>query len=207
MLKNLIFDFGGIFIDLDKTAIPRSLQELGLKELTEEMIEQNLIYEKGLMSTEEFMEFYQTLLPDSSKEVLLDAWNSSLINIPKKRFDFLKKLKKNKAYRLILLSNTNDLHMRWVAENIGFYDDFKKCFDAFYLSHKINMRKPDKEIYEYVLQQNNLVAEESLFIDDLPENTKAAEELGIHTWNLNPEQEDVTELFTAKQELLGGEKH
>lgn len=64
------------------------------------------------------------------------------------------------------------------------------------------MSKPSSEIYEFVLTENNLNAQETIFVDDLKENTAAANRLGIHTWNLIPGQEDVTQLFTKKQTLF-----
>lgn len=76
------------------------------------------------------------------------------------------------------------------------YNQFKSSFEQFYLSHEIHFRKPDAEIYEFVLQQNNLVAEETLFVDDLKENTDSAQQLGIHVWNLDPSKDEVSELFT-----------
>jgi putative hydrolase of the HAD superfamily len=80
--------------------------------------------------------------------------------------------------------------------------EFKNCFEKFYLSHEIKLRKPNKEIYEFALKENNLIAEETLFIDDLEENTTAASALGIHVWNLIPNQEDVSQLFIKKQHLF-----
>ena len=80
--------------------------------------------------------------------------------------------------------------------------EFKNCFEKFYLSHEIKLRKPNKEIYEFALKENNLIAEETLFIDDLEENTTAASALGIHVWNLIPNQVYVSQLFIKKQHLF-----
>lgn len=101
-----------------------------------------------------------------------------------------------------MLSNTNEIHIDWIKENVSFFDEFKSYFDAFYLSHEINFRKPDAEIYEFVLKNHDLKPGECLFIDDTKENTDAAEALGIHTWNIDPTKEDVIELFKAKKELF-----
>ena len=75
------------------------------------------------------------------------------------------------------------------------YERFKSCFDKFYLSHEIHFRKPDASIYEYVLNENQLEADRCFFVDDTKENTQAAAQLGIHTWNNNPEKEDIINLF------------
>ena len=100
------------------------------------------------------------------------------------------------------MSNTNALHISWVKAQVSFYEDFKSCFNEFYLSHEIGLRKPNANIYEFVLQENNIIASESLFIDDTKENTDAASKLGIHTWNINEKTEDITNLFETKKHLF-----
>lgn len=197
MIKNIIFDFGDIFINLDKEATYRAMATLGVTEISQEMMRVYYRYEKGLMTTDAFIGFFYEKF-NIPKEKLIDAWNAILLDFPQKRLDFLKSLANSKKYRLFLLSNTNDLHISWVQNSLGdqFYTEFKNSFEKFYLSHEINFRKPDVEIYEFVLEENNLIANETLFVDDLKENTEAAKTLGIHTWNLIPENEDVTQLFS-----------
>ncbi|ARV16762.1 HAD family hydrolase [Polaribacter sp. SA4-12] len=199
MIKNIIFDFGDIFINLDKKATFNELEKLGITEISDEMMAVAHQYERGLISTDKFIEFFKEKFK-VVKEDLVFAWNSILLDFPLRRLDFLKELAKSKKYRLFLLSNTNDLHISSVKNSLGteFYNEFKNCFEQFYLSHEINFKKPDAVIYEFVLNENNLISEETLFVDDLKENTDAANTLGIHTWNLIPGQEDVTELFTKK---------
>ncbi len=196
MIKNIIFDFGDIFINLDKPATYREMAKLGVTDITEEMMSVYHKYEKGLISTEAFLNFYHDKF-SIAKEDLIFAWNAILSDFPKKRLDFLKDLADSKKYRLFLLSNTNDLHIKWIQDSLGkvFYNEFKNSFEQFYLSHEINFRKPDSEIYEFVLKENNLISDETLFVDDLKENTDAANKLGIHVWNLIPAKDDVTELF------------
>ncbi len=200
MIKNIIFDFGDIFINLDKQATYRELKKLGVPHISDEMTIIARQYEKGIISTQEFTNFFSSQLGVSVSEVIV-AWNSILLNFPRERFLFLKELYESKKYRLFLLSNTNELHISWIQQNWGFnrYMEFKNCFEKFYLSHEIKLRKPNKEIYEFALKENNLIAEETLFIDDLEENTAAASTLGIHVWNLIPNQEDVSQLFIKKQ--------
>ena len=203
MIKNLVFDFGDIFINLDKPATYREMAALGVTKITEEMIEVYHQYEKGLMTTNDFITFFQDKF-GLEKSDLIRSWNAVLLDFPKNRLEFIKELAASKKYRLFLLSNTNDLHISWIRENLGeaFYNEFKNCFEQFYLSHEINFRKPDTEIYEFVLSENNLIATETLFVDDLKENTDAANTLGINTWNLIPGQEDVIQLFTKKENLF-----
>lgn len=204
MIKNLIFDFGDIFINLDKPATARELEKLGITDFTPEMVEKNQLYEKGLMTTEAFVDFYHAKFPNATKKGLIDAWNAILLDFPTHRLAFIQQLAKEKKYRLLLLSNTNDLHISWIQRNWGtkLYTKFAACFEQFYLSHEINLRKPDANIYEFVLRENNLKASETLFIDDTKENTDSASNLGIHIWNLIPGEEDVVDLFTHKKSLF-----
>jgi len=203
MIKNIIFDFGDIFINLDKKAIHKELEKIGILGISDEMMFVIEQYEKGLISSQDFINFFSSKFSVSSSD-LVYAWNSILLDFPLTRLAFLKELSKSKKYRLFLLSNTNDLHISWVQENWGLklYNEFKKCFEKFYLSHEINLSKPSLEIYEFVLTENNLKAKETIFVDDLKENTAAANRLGIHTWNLIPGQEDITQLFTKKEILF-----
>lgn len=203
MIKNLIFDFGDVFINLDKKgALDRALNLFGKDMLSDEIHAINALYEQGLLSTDEFLEFYLDNFPNLDRDEIIGTWNYILRDFPNHRLEYLQQLAADKKYKLILLSNTNEMHINWIKENVGFYEEFKAYFDAFYLSHEIQLRKPNVNIYEYVLKENNLKAEESLFIDDTEENILSAAKLGIHTWHINPETDDVTSLFSAKSELF-----
>jgi len=203
MIKNLIFDFGDVFLDLDKPgAMKNALEIFQIDSLTEEMVAVNCLYEQGLIYTSEFIDFYCNYFSHISKEDLIDIWNYVLKQFPRYRMDFLKQLYKTGDYQLILLSNTNELHIDWVRQNIKFYKEFKSNFHRFYLSHEINLRKPDKEVFEFVLNKNNLLATETLFIDDTKENTDVASKLGMHTWNIDETTEDIVNLFTIKKDLF-----
>ena len=197
MIKNIVFDFGDIFINLDKKIFVEELQKLQVLQESKEMLPILQEYEMGLISTEKFLLFFEEKL-NVSKISLIRAWNSILLDFPQNRLSFIQELANGKKYRLFLLSNTNDLHISWIKNNWGMdlYNAFKICFEQFYLSHEINLRKPNNNIYKFVLNTNNLIAEETLFIDDTEENTTAAKALGIHIWNLKPGKEDVLELFT-----------
>ena len=202
-IKTIIFDFGDVFINLDKEgAMKNALTLFELDEFPEDLIAINTLYEEGLISSDEFLEFYTDNFPKLSKKDITDAWNFILRDFPEERLNFLQKLKLENKYKLILLSNTDELHINWVKKQVGFYDKFKGCFDQFYLSHEINLRKPNSDIYEFVIEQNNLKAEECLFIDDTKVNTEAASKLGIHVWNINEKKEDISNLFTIKKDLF-----
>ena len=202
MIKNIIFDFGDVFINLDKQATYKELAKLGVTEVTEEMMEMYYRYETGAITTNEFVDFFHNKFA-IPKEDLKRAWNAILLDFPDHRFNFIKKLADKKEYRLFLLSNTNDLHISWIQNDWGgeLYTIFKDCFEQFYLSHEINLRKPNRTIYDFVLEENTLIPEETIFIDDTLENTEAAKKLGIKVWNINPEKEDVVNLFNRKEFL------
>lgn len=195
MINAIIFDFGDIFINLDKPATISGLQKLGMKEWNNEFDQLNLSFEVGAISPEDFVGGFQKQLPNASKEDILRAWNAVLADFPFYRLEFLQEL--SKKYRLFLLSNTDSIHINTFEEKSGisFYKDFYACFEKVYFSFDIGMRKPDPKIYQFVLDQNNLVAENTLFVDDKTENTDSATALGIKVWNLQVGKEDVVDLF------------
>ncbi|WP_370476715.1 HAD family hydrolase [Tamlana flava] len=203
MIKTLIFDFGNVFINLDiEGAEKYALEKFQIESPSEEMIGNNELYEKGLISTEEFIGFYAENFPNLSKTELIGIWNYMLKDFPKNRLEFLQQLKNEGIYKLILLSNTNELHIDYVKKHVPLYEDFKSCFDAFYLSHEINLRKPNIDIFEFVLSENSLRANECIFIDDNIHNCKTAKNLGIYTWHINPKTEDICDLFETKKHLF-----
>ncbi|MEQ6124844.1 HAD family phosphatase [Pseudotenacibaculum sp. MALMAid0570] len=201
MIKNIIFDYGDVFINLDKPATEMHLLKLGLEQITEEMLDVCKLYETGQISTQEFVETFTTMYPAISEKQFIDAWNAILKDFPLHRLQFIKELAASGKYRLFLLSNTNELHISWIQNDwrMELYNEFKDCFEQFYLSHEIQLRKPNANIYEFVLNENALKPEESFFIDDTKENTDAAKKLGIHVWNINPETEDVVDLLAQKE--------
>ncbi|GGX28666.1 HAD family hydrolase [Aquimarina muelleri] len=202
MIKTIIFDFGDVFINLDKPATEKAFFKLKNISFATETKKITKHYETGIISTPEFINNFKTVIPEASENQIIDAWNAILLDFPKHRLEFLKKLATEKQYKLILLSNTNELHINWIKNHISFYPVFKSCFDAFYLSHEINLRKPEIDIFKFVLKEHQLNPEETLFIDDTKENTNAAATLKIHTWNNNPKTEDIIDLFTIKSDLF-----
>lgn len=196
MIDTLIFDFGDVFINLDKEgAMQNALNLFKLDTFEEDMTNTNILYEIGKISTEEFIAFYSSKFPHLTKQQLIDAWNFILRDFPKYRLKFLQKLAKEQRYKLILLSNTNDMHIDFIKANVSFYEDFKNCFDQFYLSQEIHLRKPNRDIFDFVLDNNNLKPEQCFFVDDTKDNTDTAKSLGINVWNIDETNEDVINLF------------
>lgn len=196
-IKNIIFDFGDVFINLDKPATFREMQKLGLVGLTAEMDATNKAYEKGEISTRAFIQFYQNHFPRLSETELVSAWNAIILDFPSHRLEFLKQLQQQAAHRIFLWSNTNALHLERVQEVMGQqnYKAFLSYFEKHYFSHELGMRKPEPICFTSILEEQNLRPEETLFIDDTPDNTAVASRLGLQTWNLQPGLDDVTRLF------------
>ncbi|MEB8345701.1 HAD-IA family hydrolase [Flavobacteriaceae bacterium KMM 6898] len=196
MIKNIIFDFGDIFINLDKQAPLREMQKWGLNEFEPSFTNLLFSYEKGLMDSATFLSEMNDYFPSANTQQIKTGWNSIILDFPDYRLDFIEQLAKEKEYNLFLLSNTNALHIEKVIENMGqaHFERFKQCFGKFYLSHEINFRKPDAESYQFVLGTNNLKASETFFVDDTLENTLASEKLGITSWNLQVGKEDIVQL-------------
>jgi FMN phosphatase YigB (HAD superfamily) len=200
MINTIIFDFGDIFINLDKQATVEGLKKLGLSEWNEDLNQLNLQFEKGEIPQEEFLLGIQKQVPNASLIEILEAWNAILLDFPLYRLEFLQKL--SKKYRLFLLSNTDSIHIETFEQETGisFYSDFYQCFEKVYFSFEIGMRKPDAEIFNYLVQKHELSVKNTLFVDDKKENTDAALSLGFHVWNLQVGQEDVINLF--EKEIL-----
>ncbi|MEJ2585902.1 MAG: HAD family phosphatase [Robiginitalea sp.] len=196
MIKNLIFDFGGVLIDLDMEAVPRGLQNLGIASAGPDLVRLSQEYETGRIPTDYFLQEVRRNLPGSREEEIRRIWNATVTQFPKERLDFLEALKASRKYRMFLLSNTNPLHVEQARQNMGDRDftRFRKCFRKFYLSHEIGMRKPSPEIFKFVLEENDLVPGETLFIDDTLEHTESASGLGICTWHLQVGRENILEL-------------
>ncbi|MBC7440396.1 MAG: HAD family phosphatase [Flavobacterium sp.] len=198
MIDTIIFDFGDIFINLNKEGTTNGLKKLGLSQWNEDLSQLNFQFEKGQISEENFLMGIQKHVPNASIEEILVAWNAVLLDFPLRRLEFLQNI--SKKYRLFLLSNTDAIHIEtFERENgISFCSDFYQCFEKVYFSFEIGMRKPDAEIFNYVLKNHNLAPNHTLFVDDKKENTDAALSLGIQVWNLQVGQEDVVDLFKKK---------
>ena len=133
MIKNIIFDFGDIFINLDKQAPLIEMSKFGLTQMTPELDTIFKNYEMGLMKSDDFINVLQSIFSDASREQIITAWNSIILDFPEERLTFIEQLKKENKYRLFLLSNTNDLHIEKVKISMGLerFKRFKNCFEEF----------------------------------------------------------------------------
>ncbi len=196
MIKNILFDFGDVFINLDKSATIRTLASEGITEIPDGLLSLANSYERGDIETAEFLKTARQLLPGLTRETIIKAWNAIILDFPDTRLQFLQNLVLQKNYRLFLLSNTNELHIEKVKTHMGIekYNAFKLCFEGFYLSHLLGMAKPEEEIFNTILRQHELQANETLFVDDTLIHIQSAQRLGFRTWHLNVGKEEVTEL-------------
>ncbi|MCK4664448.1 MAG: HAD family phosphatase [Bacteroidales bacterium] len=190
--KNIIFDFGGVIIDIDYQLTYNAFKKAGINDfnLLFSRVKQTELFddfEKGLISPNEFRKNIKTICNiNISNEEFDFAWNSLLVGIPKERILLLEKLRKN--YRIFLLSNTNKIHydcfIDELRKNFG-YNKFSDIFEKDYFSFKLAIKKPDLKIFEMVLSQNCLKPSETLFIDDTPIHIEAAKNLGVDCCLLN----------------------
>ena len=185
-IKNIVFDLGGVLVDLDFKAAINGLQKAGFANVKEQLqsFDREGIFQKfelGEMTAEEF----RTAIRENSTVTLTDEeidalWNAMLLEIPREKLELILDLRGK--YMVYLLSNTNSIHWDYVCKNAFNYRGFrvKDYFEETFLSYEMHLAKPDKAIFEKVLQDANLLPEETLFIDDSEANCKAAEEVGIH---------------------------
>lgn len=202
-VKNLLFDFGGVIIDIDYRAVLSAFESLGLKnaeafyqhDAHSQLVES---FEEGLLEEDVFRDaMIKEIGKDISAQQFDDAWNAIIKTIPPQRIELLKRLAEN--YNLYLLSNTNIIHYRkYMAdfESVFGYS-FRDLFQKAYYSHEIKMRKPNLEIYQYVLTDAGIEGEETLFIDDSVINIEAAEKAGLKVL-YKPQHEDVCKYFEGK---------
>lgn len=189
MIKTIIFDMGGVIITLDNEEAGKRFVELGLENFNELMnpYKQNGIngdLEEGVLTEEEYRnEMSRMLDREVTFEELRHCWLGYVKEVPASKLQVLCDLKK-KGYRIVLLSNTNP-YMSSFTDSEEFSGDghpIGDYFDAMYRSYEVKYMKPDESFFRYVLSQERVLPEETLFVDDGPRNVAAASELGIHTY-------------------------
>lgn len=198
MINTIIFDFGDVFINLEKEASIEEFKKLGLHGLNEDLLVHNDLFEKGKISELQFIETFLKYIQNADILEVRKAWNATIGDFPLYRLEFLQLL--SSKYRLFLLTNTDTIHIDCFEHKVGisFYSDFYSCFEKVYYSHEMGMRKPDPEIFATLIRKHDLSPKRTLFIDDKKDNTDVAELLGLHVWNLQVGKEDVVDLFEQK---------
>ncbi|MBP3714953.1 MAG: HAD family phosphatase [Phocaeicola sp.] len=185
VLRNIVFDFGGVLVDLDFKRSFNAFRSAGFFDIEERMsaVKRDQIfdlYETGEISTSRFRNEIRKHLSYSLFDKDVDyMWNEMLVGIPPYKLDLILHLKKH--YHIYLLSNTNELHWNYACDCLFKYKrhTVKDFFIKPYLSYEMHKVKPDAPIYEEMLSDAGLEAEETLFIDDLEVNCKGAASVGI----------------------------
>ena len=191
-IKNLIFDLGGVILNIESNLTRQAFTRLGVPDVDilfphDSEIELFTAYETGKISSSDFRKHLKALMfIDSISDVDFDAaWNAMLLDLPPKNLAYIKQL--SQRYRTFLYSNTNEIHLTEVfniARRSSGIESFADYFEREYYSCRMGMRKPDPASFEEILQQNQLVAEETLFIDDSPANIAGAKSVGIQVFHL-----------------------
>ena len=183
-IKNIVFDFGCVLVDLDKQRCVEAFNSIGAHTIStyvEECRQEDLFHdlEIGHIEVDVFCNEVRRKSPAcmASDEQICWAWNQLLTGIPTERVAKLHELKNR--YQLFLLSNTNPVHWLPCSEVL------EGCFEKVFLSYEMHLVKPSREIFERMLKEADILAGETLFIDDSKANCRAAESLGIRTMHVN----------------------
>ena len=190
-VKTILFDLGGVLFHIDYQRTIDAFKKLGITDFEKHFTQhkQNDLFnafETGKINSAVFVKALQEWLPDCSDQEIINAWNAMLIGLPQEYLSFLEGLRKN--YRLFLLSNANEIHIEFVNAflkehyNIPSINQF---FEKAYYSQEIGMRKPHKSTFEWVLKDANILAKETLFIEDTDQHIKGAKEAGLKTHHLD----------------------
>ncbi len=203
-IRHIIFDLGGVLINIDYQLTEKAFIEAGISDfpgLYSQLKQSDLFdnWEMGKISREEFLAaMKQASATNISEQQILTAWNAMLLDFPVRRLQILQQLRL--YHDLFLLSNTNEIHEETFNNilmeshgipNIGVF------FDRVYLSHRVGLRKPMLEIFERVLEENNLKPEHTLFIDDSPQHIEGAKRAGIQTIYLEKGMTIEKDVFKA----------
>lgn len=207
-IQNIIFDFGGVIIDIDFELTNVAFRNLGINDFEKlySLAVQSHLFERleiGAVTEQDFYSEFRSLTGLAlSNEQIEDAWNKLLLNIPMQRVNLLEKCCKH--YRTFLLSNTNEIHYRYYTKVFSgkYQKRLEDLFAKSYFSHQCGYRKPQPEIFKMVLQENNLIAENTLFIDDHLPNVEAARNLGMKGLHLNLEKGDALQDYFTSDGLL-----
>lgn len=193
-IKNIIFDLGGVILNLDNKRTEEAFGKLGVKDIRQYFGLGHADsffkdYEVGKITDQQFVDSIRAMtgLANVSDQAIIDGWNALLLDFPAERIELLKQL--GKSYRIFLFSNTNALHLAALrkiysrAYGTGTLDEH---FEKTYYSHLLGMRKPERESYEYILRENGLEGVETLFVDDAIVNIEGAEQAGLKGLYLRP---------------------
>lgn len=203
-MENIIFDLGNVIIDIDISLTFQALAKLSnnysADEIAEIMTNQNLWsdYEKGLFTDNQFRMLLRSNLFLNAADIDIDqAFCALLLPIDPKRIELIKHLSQN--HRIFILSNTNHIHFKKVEKMIieatgtNIIED--ELIECAFLSYEMGMAKPDKAIYQQLMNEAMILPKETLFLDDMLPNVKVAEKLGIKTVQIIPNKFTISDYF------------
>lgn len=206
MLKNIstiIFDIGNVLIDIEyKNTIAefQKLSDIDFNSIVSYHAQIKLfdLFETGKVTAQEFRDDLKKYLkPGTTNEQIDFAWNAIFTGYPHCKFELLLKLKSQ--YKTFALSNINEIHVqtidKYVQQNFD-VKDMNSYFNKAYYSNEVGFRKPDPEIYKYILEQEKLTPSETFFIDDKIENIEAAKAMGIVTFHLT-DRDKLMDIFSS----------
>jgi epoxide hydrolase-like predicted phosphatase len=191
-IRNIVFDLGGVILDIDISRTVRAfarLTSLTEEEILEKFATSRLFarFETGELDVSSFRDLVRELAGIPMTDAVIDmAWNILLLDVPPERIRLIKRLREK--YRIFLLSNTSSIHIEEVnliLRRNHQVDGLGDLFEHVFLSYEMGVMKPDAKIYSTVLSAADLVAEETLFLDDNEENVISASQLGIQTIHVN----------------------
>jgi HAD superfamily hydrolase (TIGR01509 family) len=204
-IKHIIFDLGGVLLNIDYSLTEKAFEAAGIPDFNNlySQLQQSDLFDRletGKIPAEEFVAAMQHASAiNLTEEQVTNAWNAMLLDFPVRRLQILQQLRL--YHDLFLLSNTNEIHEKTFngilmrshgIPTIGVF------FDKVYYSHRVGLRKPNKEIFEMVLNDNGIKATDTLFIDDSPQHIEGAKQVGIQTIFLEKGMTIETDVFRAK---------
>ncbi len=200
-IENIIFDFGGVIIDIDPLMTVKELEKLGCHNIyklkSKDFYEKVIFkFEKGIDTPAVFHnKLRQYIGLNLTDQQLDDAWNALLFDIPQERIHVIEQVKK--YYPIYLLSNSNEIHYDLFVRDLQLrfgYREFDELFDKAYFSFDLHLAKPHIEIYEFIINQHGLNPAKTLFIDDRIENIEGALKAGLKTYHLESPQQ-ISDIF------------
>lgn len=203
-IKNLLLDLGGVVLNVDYHKMVDVFKEYGVMDFDKHFTQAKQVeiidkFEEGKCSIEEFRNGIRDLVKvDLTDEQIDNAWFSMILDLPKERIELIGLLKLK--YNVYLFSNTNELHIELLKkryeEEFGF-DIFQMLFTKAYFSNEIKMRKPHPESFQWLLNDAEIKAEETLFIEDSPQHIEGAKKVGLNTYWLTG-GETINDLYDKK---------
>lgn len=188
-IKNIVFDLGGVLIDLSHDQAVRRFEEIGVVDAAQllDPYEQKGIFlevENGTITADEYCQkLREHTGKDLSYEEIKHAWLGFIVDVPQYKLDHLWKLREH--YNVYLLSNTNPIIQKGWARTDQFSAAGRPIgdyFDKMYTSYEVGVTKPDRKIFDYMIADSGLIPSETLFVDDAKSNVEVGRNLGFQTY-------------------------